>query len=55
MEKLFLIKMEFNGIGRRVKGNIKSGFDYMDQDAPKGCIRPIIEMPNDLFDNEIII
>ena len=47
--------MEFNGIGRRVKGNIKRGFDYMDQGVPKGCIRPILEMPNDLLDNEIII
>ncbi len=43
-----------NGMGRKLKG--KKGYDdIFENDIPKGCIRPYINIPRNLLDNDILI
>ena len=47
--------MKFNGSGSKIKGKIGNKITIVDNDVPKGCIRPSINMPANLLDNEILI
>ena len=47
--------MKLNGNGSKIKGKIGNKITIVDNDIRKGCIRPIINMPTNLLDNEIII
>ena len=47
--------MKFNGIGSKIKGKIGNRITIVDNDIPKGCIRPVINIPINSLDNEVII
>jgi hypothetical protein len=47
--------MKLSGFGKRIKGKKGNEFDILDNDMPKGCIRPYINMPRNILDNDILI
>ncbi len=47
--------MKLNRIGRRIKGKKEHGFDILDNDMPKGCIKPHIDIPSNILDDDIFI